>query len=97
MNELVFIGLMTFLVVMSILGFAMMWIDKKKAIGHRRRISENTLMLVAAFGGAAGSWLGMEIFRHKTKHLKFIVGVPVLLLFQVAAILFLNGKYHFLP
>lgn len=94
---MIFLGLMTFLVVMNALGFVMMWIDKEKAINHRNRISEKTLMLIAAFGGAAGSWLGMESFRHKTKHIKFIVGVPVLLLVQVAAILFLNGKYHFLP
>lgn len=67
-----------YLAVMNILGFALMGLDKKRAGEHQWRISERTLFLVAALGGSVGSWLGMYIFHHKTKHWYFVIGIPVI-------------------
>lgn len=92
-----FVVLVTFFAVMNITGFLSMGLDKRKAKHHQNRISEMTLMLIAALGGAAGSWLGMEVFRHKTQHAKFSVGVPVIFAIQIVILLFLNNKFNFLP
>lgn len=58
--------------------------DKHKARKKKWRIPEATLMTVALFGGSLGSWLGMYTFRHKTRHLKFVLGVPAILILQIA-------------
>lgn len=60
-----------------------MFIDKEKAKRHKWRIPENTLMFIALIGGSIGSILGMEVFRHKTKHMKFKLGLPVILIVQI--------------
>ena len=74
---------LTYLVIVNILGFALMGIDKKKAGKNKWRIPEKTLFIVAAIGGSVGSILGMRVFRHKTKHTKFTVGMPAILVFQL--------------
>jgi uncharacterized membrane protein YsdA (DUF1294 family) len=66
-----------------------MYRDKKKARKSLWRIPENNLMLIALFGGSAGIYLGLKIFRHKTRHLKFSVGVPVIFILQAALIIWL--------
>jgi len=63
----------------NICTFAVMGIDKAKARQNKWRISESTLMLLALAMGALGVFAGMHVFRHKTKHAKFVLGVPVLL------------------
>lgn len=60
-----------------------MYYDKKKAIKGQWRISEATLITMAIIGGSIGEYLGMQNFRHKTKHLKFKVGIPAIIIFQV--------------
>ncbi len=60
-----------------------MFLDKQKAKRHKWRIPENTLMFVAIIGGSIGSILGMQSFRHKTKHIKFKFGMPIILILQV--------------
>lgn len=70
-------------------GFALMLIDKWKAKHNRWRIKEATLMTVAALGGSIGSLLGMYTVRHKTKHLKFTVGIPLILVAQIALAIYL--------
>ena len=65
-----------------------MGIDKRKAIKHQYRIPEKTLFLVAILGGSLGGFLGMELFRHKTKHMKFVIGFPAIFLIQ--AVIFMN-------
>lgn len=83
--------LLIYLLIINALGFLLMLIDKWKAKHHRWRIPEATLMGVAALGGSVGSLLGMYAVRHKTKHIKFTVGIPVILVVQIfAAIYFLN-------
>ena len=72
-----------YLVLINALGFLLMLVDKYKAKRHLWRIPEATLMGVAAIGGSVGSLLGMYTVRHKTKHPKFYIGIPVLLALQV--------------
>ena len=80
-----------YLLLINALGFLLMLIDKRKAKHNRWRIPEATLMGVAALGGSIGSLLGMYTVRHKTKHIKFFVGIPVILTVQIfAAIYFLT-------
>lgn len=78
---------LAYLVFINILTFAVYGMDKAKAIKHAWRIPEKTLLFLAALGGSVGAWLGMQIFRHKTKHLKFVVGVPVIFFLQVTAVM----------
>ena len=66
------------LAIMNGIGLCMMYSDKKRARQHRRRIPEKTLLLVGLFGGALGGWLGMYVFRHKTRHPIFVVGMPLM-------------------
>lgn len=64
----------------NLLGFVLMGMDKKKARENKWRIPERTLWGVAILGGAIGSYMGMRVFRHKTKHTSFKVGMPLLIL-----------------
>ena len=81
--------LLWYLILVNALGFLLMLTDKIKAKKNRWRIRESTLLLVAALGGSVGSLLGIYIFRHKTLHLKFTVGIPVILVLQIFSVLFL--------
>ena len=74
------------LFVMNLLAFALMGIDKAKAKAGAWRISEKTLFLVTALFGGLGGTLGMNVFRHKTKHWYFKFGFPVLLVIQLAVL-----------
>lgn len=75
--------LFIYLSVINALGFLLMLVDKWKARKNRWRIPEATLMTVAALGGSVGSLLGMYLVRHKTQHLKFTLGIPLILAVQV--------------
>ncbi len=79
MKELILIYLLT----VNALGFVLMLADKRKAQKNKWRIPESTLMLVALIGGSVGCLAGMYTFRHKTRHPKFTVGVPLILALQV--------------
>lgn len=71
--------LLYYLLIINAAGFLLMLVDKWKAKKNRWRIRESTLLIVAALGGSVGSLLGMYIFRHKTLHLKFTLGIPLIL------------------
>ena len=73
----------------NIIAFILYGMDKKYAREGRWRIPEKTLLGIAVIGGAAGSWMGMQAFRHKTKHLSFRVLVPVFVLVHVGIIVFM--------
>ena len=75
--------LLLWILVWTILAFALMGIDKWKAKHGAWRVPEIRLLGLAALGGSAGALLAMFLFRHKTKHLKFIIGVPVILGLQI--------------
>lgn len=76
-DRLVVIVVTGYVVLMSLIGFVMMGIDKRKAIKKAWRIPERTLILTAFAGGGIGSFLGMYAFRHKTKHSKFVFLLPL--------------------
>ena len=73
-----------YLIIINVVTFFVYGIDKRKARLNRWRIPESTLLLLAALGGSVGALLGMKVFRHKTKHKKFTIGVPLILVIQVA-------------
>ena len=78
------------LIVLNIITFVVYGIDKWKAMKGRWRISEFTLLLLAVIGGSIGALLGMRVWHHKTKHLKFKYGVPLILLAQLALLYFIQ-------
>ncbi len=74
---------LAYLLLINALGFLFMYADKQKARKKQWRIPEATLMTIAALGGSVGSLLGMYTFRHKTRHPKFAVGIPVIFVLQI--------------
>jgi Predicted membrane protein len=72
------------LVAVNLVSFTLYGLDKLKAKKGLWRIRESTLLLIAALGGSVGALLGMEVFRHKTKHWQFKVLVPVFLVLHIA-------------
>ncbi len=77
-----------FLIIMNVIGFLTMGLDKAKAKAGAWRIPEKTLLGIAVMGGGLGVMLGMETFRHKTKHWEFKYGIPVILMVEIAAVLY---------
>lgn len=83
--------MLVYLFLINAAGFVLMLADKHKARKNLWRIPEATLLCVALFGGSIGSLFGIYAFRHKTRRLKFTVGIPVILAIQlIAAILILT-------
>ena len=78
-----------YLLTVNAAAFLLMLLDKYKAKHGLWRIRESTLMLWAALGGSVGALAGMYLVRHKTKHPKFTIGIPVLLVFQVLFLIFI--------
>lgn len=81
----VFIAL--YIGVINLIGFSLMGIDKSKAKRRAFRIPEAVLFLFAFIGGSVGSIIGMYVFHHKTRHLKFTIGMPVILFLQIVLVL----------
>lgn len=73
-----------YLLIINLVAFVCYGIDKLMAKRNAPRISELALLLLALAGGSVGAWIGMQVWRHKTKHPKFRWGVPMILLLQVA-------------
>ena len=78
--------------IISFVAFAMYGVDKLKAINGSWRISEKALLLTSLFGGALGGLLGMQLFRHKTKHWYFYAVNILGILWQLALVIFLFVK-----
>lgn len=76
-----------YLILINVTAFLLMGIDKRRAVGHKWRIPEKTLFLSAWMLGSIGANLGMQVFRHKTKHKSFVFGMPLILIIQTAAAL----------
>ncbi|MDE6992693.1 MAG: DUF1294 domain-containing protein [Lachnospiraceae bacterium] len=87
MNILYLVAL--YLTVINLTGFAVMGIDKRKAVRHLWRVRESTLFLIALLGGSIGSILGMRMFRHKTRHWYFVYGMPAILVVQILLAVFI--------
>ena len=85
-------ALLYYLLVINILTFVVFGIDKWKAKQGSWRISEATLLMFAVIGGTIGALLSMQVWRHKTMHLKFKYGLPLILLAQIAFIYLISEK-----
>ena len=81
--------ILLYLLIVNALGFLLMLVDKRKAQKNLWRIPESTLFLMAVIGGSIGSIAGMYKFRHKTKHWQFVIGMPVILILQLALVFLL--------
>lgn len=81
--------LLIWLAFMSLVSFIAMGGDKRRARRGKRRTPEARLFLLALLGGGLGGWLGMYVFRHKTKHWKFVIGFPLIALLQAAVCIYL--------
>ena len=79
----------SYLVIINLIAIILMYIDKQKAKKNKWRIRENTLIGVSIIGGGIGSLWGMHVFRHKTKNIKFTIGIPLIILIQALLILYL--------
>ena len=78
-----------YLILMNAAAFFLMLADKRKAMKNQWRIPESTLIGSAILGGSIGALMGMYTFRHKTKHPKFTVGIPLILALQTVAVIWL--------
>lgn len=86
--------LVIYIIVINVIGFFIMGLDKEKAKKNHWRIKERTMFMTAFLGGAAGVISGMKIFHHKTKKPSFEFGIPILLILNIA--LFIYIYYGFL-
>ena len=79
-----------YLLAVNIVTFLLYGIDKYKAKKGKWRISEATLLTMAAIGGSIGAWAGMRLWHHKTMHKKFKYGIPVIIIMQIALVVYLH-------
>lgn len=87
--------LTTYAVIINLIGFIVMGMDKRRAKKHAFRIPEATLFTIAIIGGSIGSIIGMRYFHHKTRHWYFVYGMPFILILQIALVVFIyNGPFE---
>ena len=79
------------LVAINAVSFVVYGLDKHRAKRSRWRISESALLALALAGGSIGAWMGMLVWRHKTKHKKFRYGIPLIIIVQCIAVLLIEG------
>ena len=89
LNEILTLkNVIIYVIIINIIAFLAMFIDKKKAQKGKWRISEKALFILVLLGGGIGGIAGMYTFRHKTKKLNFVIGFPAILIFEVAIIIY---------
>lgn len=86
MNDLIIKFIVIYFIIINIAGLLIFYIDKKRAIKGKYRISEKSLFTVALLGGSLGAYFSMRKFRHKTKHWYFAYGIPCIIFIQVVGI-----------
>ena len=84
--------ILIYLLIINVVTFFVYGIDKYKAKHAKWRISEATLLLLAAIGGSIGAWFGMKVWHHKTMHKKFKYGVPVIFILQIILAVWIISK-----
>ncbi|MBQ8568996.1 MAG: DUF1294 domain-containing protein [Oscillospiraceae bacterium] len=89
--ELVYVIIIYFTVI-NVTGFVLTVSDKKKAKAGKWRVPEKTLFIVSILGASVSVYLAMRLFRHKTKHKRFMIGIPVIIALQLALIIILCLK-----
>ena len=78
--------LWVYLGIVNVAGFILPAVDKRRAKKDRWRIRESTLFLISALGGSVAMYISMRLFRHKTKHKRFMIGIPVIIVLQLGAV-----------
>ena len=87
-NKILILFFLAYLLIISVVSFAVTVYDKWAAVKRpQERTRESTLLLLSALGGSIAMLLTMLGIRHKTKHLKFMIGIPIIILFQIAAVI----------
>lgn len=86
--------LLIYLVVINVLTFLDFGLDKWKAKNGKWRTPESSLLMMAVAGGSIGAWWGMNTFHHKTNHLKFKYGIPLIFILQVLLIGWMRLRYY---
>ena len=85
-----FQNIILYLISINVIAFLAMFIDKRKAKKGTRRIPEKTLFSLVALGGGIGGIAGMYTFRHKTKKARFVIGFPLILIFEIAVAIYMS-------
>lgn len=80
-----------YLIFMNLIGFGLMGVDKQRARRRDWRIPEKVLFGAALLGGSVGTWAGMYLFHHKTRHWYFVVGMPLILAVQAALVWYFHS------
>ena len=91
MDVIVFV---VYILIVNVLAIILYGIDKRRSQRKMYRIPENTLLWMARLGGGVGSWLGIKVFHHKTKHKRFMIIVPLWTVLWVAVIVYTIVKYY---
>ena len=87
--------ILIYLIAINVVTFFAYGIDKWKAKRTKWRISEATLLGMAVIGGSIGAWLGMRVWHHKTMHKKFQLGIPLVIVVQIALVIWIISKSYF--
>lgn len=91
MNK-IYLYFILYILIINLVGFLAMYIDKNKAKQGKYRISEKSLFVISLLLGGIGVYIGMYKFRHKTKHLSFTVGIPVCIIINIVSIYYILTK-----
>ena len=81
-------NIIIYFIIINIIGFFIMWLDKRKAKKGAWRIPEKTLFIITGLGGGIGTIAGMYTFRHKTQKLGFVIGFPFITILEIITILY---------
>lgn len=79
-----------YIIAVNLVTFVTYGIDKYKSIKRKWRISEATLLTMAVVGGSIGAWTGMKVWRHKTMHKKFTIGIPIVFVIHLFIVIYLH-------
>ena len=82
-------NLIIYLILINVIAFLAMFIDKKKAEKNKWRIKESTLLILALIGGSIGAITGMYVFHHKTQKPRFFLGIPIIIVLQILIVILL--------
>ena len=89
MNTLSTFSISIYLLVINVVTFLVYGFDKSQSKNYGRRVPESVMMFLAIAGGSVGAWLAMKFFRHKTMHMLFYMGIPIIIIVQI----FLAGYF----
>lgn len=81
-------NIIIYFIVINIIGFFIMWLDKRKAKKGAWRIPEKALFIITALGGGIGTTAGMYAFRHKTQKIQFVIGFPFITILEIITIIY---------